>query len=145
MVAGTMTQDTDQLPLDKLDLVGWGPDTCQKKDEEQYCWSPSAIPETVLTTASELEVSGGSWNILLSHKTFWQDLGIGKKSETHLNDSRVEGQSVNSGGTFAYTLLVSTLSSHSTKHPTSVPPSCQAQDLATMAPEARHDSWWPRH
>ena len=34
------------------------------------------------------------------------------------------------GDTATHTQLVSTLSSHSTKHPTSLPPSCQAQDLA---------------
>lgn len=60
-----MTQDTGQLPSDKLDLVGWVPDTCEKKDEGQYCWSLSAIPETVLITANE----AGSFWWILEHST----------------------------------------------------------------------------
>lgn len=80
-----MIQDTDWLPSDKLDLVGWGPDTCQKKDEEQYCWSPSAIPETVLTTANELKVSEdpGTFYLVTKHSGRSQALGRSLRRERH--------------------------------------------------------------
>lgn len=58
-----MAQDTDQQLLDKLDLVGWGPDTCQKMRN-------NAIGHPLLYLKLPLQLPM-SWKFLVDPGTFY--------------------------------------------------------------------------